>query len=572
MKHTLRYSLSGLMVLSMARADTLPSIVDPNNPAQTSPTVAAPPATPAVMPKTSRQKPESRLTPETPIQVDHIQFIGGTVYPLKELLEPFRPYAKKTVPLKTLIGLVNDITARYKADGYSLSYAWLPDNNFQQGNIKIVLVEGYVAHSDIKSNNPNIAARLQRLAAKIMQEKPLTQDTFDRYSLLMTRTPGVPVTANARLPTNIYGAAAMQITGNQPHIWDISSTVDTRKGQDLMMVNGTLSNLTSYGDQLGVATLIPLDSDTRKTYLGLNWQQFLNDEGLTLQLKGSYYREKPRDFTPLLSLPNNVTVDSRQESTQYNGGVNFGYPLLLTQKSQFNLTGGFDYTDREDDYDLQARIANRTFPLESQNQHTRYPALEFGVNGAHQFTTASVSSRLVVRQGFNDLGADVVSGQNTDLNFTLSKGYLDAAWLIDEKWRLSTSWEGAWSNNNLPEPERVSFGAQRFGRGYQDGEASGDYGYGGQLEFRYLHMRKESTWLTTVQPYILTDTAQTWFNQTGFPHQQLASVAAGVMVGDNRHYSVTVEAARPVGNVPSDSSNRDWRYSLTVTWNFNNLL
>jgi len=339
-----------------------------------------------------------------------------------------------------------------------------------------------------------------------------------------------------------------------------------------MMVNGTLSNLTSYGDQLGVATLIPLDSDTRKTYLGLNWQQFLNDEGLTLQLKGSYYREKPRDFTPLLSLPNSVTVDSRQKSTQYNGGVNFGYPLLLTQKSQFNLTGGFDYTDRQDDYDLQARIAHRTFPLEPQHQHTRYPALEFGVNGAHQVTTASVSSRLVVRQGFNDLGADVVSGQNTDLNFTLSKGYLDAAWLIDEKWRLSTSWEGAWSNNNLPEPERVSFGAQRFGRGYQDGDASGDYGYGGQLEFRYLHMRKESTWLTTVQPYILTDTAQTWFNQTGFSHQQLASVAAGVMVGDNRHYSVTVEAARPVGNVPSDSSNRDWRYSLTVTWNFNSLL
>jgi len=34
----------------------------------------------------------------------------------------------------------------------------------------------------------------------------------------------------------------------------------------------------------------------------------------------------------------------------------------------------------------------------------------------------------------------------------------------------------------------------------------------------------------------------------------------------------TVEAARPVGNIPSDSSNRDWRYSLTLTWNFNNLL
>lgn len=60
-------------------------------------------------------------------------------------------------------------------DGYPLSYAWLPDNNYQDGTIKIVLVEGYVAHSDIQSNNPNIAERLKRLAAKIMAEKPLTR-------------------------------------------------------------------------------------------------------------------------------------------------------------------------------------------------------------------------------------------------------------------------------------------------------------------------------------------------------------------------------------------------------------
>lgn len=570
MKQQLYYALPGLLLLSLARADTLPAIIDPTNPAKASRDIA--PSAPAqTAPKVTVQKPESKLTPDTPIQVKHIQFIGGTIYPLKSLLQPFRPYAQKTVPLKTLIGLVNDITARYKADGYPLSYAWLPDNNFHDGNIRIVLVEGYVAHSDIKSNNPDVAARLQRLAEKIMAEKPLTQDTFDRYSQLMTRTPGVPVEANAQLPTNIYGAAAMQVTGMQPHIWDLSSTIDTRKGQNLALVNGTLSNLTSYGDQLGVATLIPLDKDTRKTYLGLNWQQFVNDEGLTMQLKGSYYRENPRDFTPLLDLPNDISINARQKSTQYNGGVSFGYPLILTSKAQLNLTGGMDYTDKRDDYDLQAQLAGQKFNLDAQHQHIRYPALELGINGLRTFTTTSLSSRLAVRQGIDGLGADASPAQFTDLNFTLWKGYLDAAWMMSEKWKLSTSWEGDWSNNDLPEPERVNFGAQRFGRGYQDSEASGDYGYGGQVELRYLHMRKNSTWLATVQPYVLADTAQTWFNQPGLPHQRLGSIATGIMVGDNRHYSVSVEAAKPVGDVPTDSNNRNWRYSLTLTWNFNTL-
>lgn len=571
MKNHFLFSLAGLVVLSMARADTLPSIIDPNNPAQVSPGVASVPEEQTPQPKVKVEKPQSRLTPETPITINHIQFIGGTRYPLQELLEPFRPYAGKTVPLKTLAGLVNDITARYKADGYPLSYAWLPDDNFQQGNIKIVLDEGYVAHSDIISNNPNVAARLKRLSEKIMAEKPLSQDTFDRYSQLMTRTPNVPVTANAQLPTNIYGAAAMHITGNQQRSWDIASTVDTRKGQNLMMLNGTLSNMTSYGDQLGVATLVPLDRSTRKNYVGLNWQQFLNDEGLTMQLKGSYYRENPQDFTPLLYLPNNLTVDARQKTTQYNGGATFGYPLLLTQKSQINVTGAFDYTDRQDDYDLQARLLGNTYKLDSLNQHARYPALEVGINGAHQFTTASLSGRLNVRQGVDAMGADIVSAPASDINFTLTKSAVDAAWLFADKWRLSTSWEGDWSNNSLPEPERVSFGAQRFGRGYQDGEASGDYGYGGQVELRYIHMRKESAWLTTIQPYVLADTAQTWFNSPGLPHQRLGSIATGVMIGDTRHYSVTVEAARPTGDIPTDSRSRDWRYSLTFTWNFNNM-
>lgn len=570
MKQQFYYALPGLLLLSLARADTLPALIDPTNPAKASRDVA-PPVAPRPEPKVTVQKPESKLTPDTPIQVGHIQFIGGTVYPLKSLLAPFRPYAQKTVPLKTVIGLVNDITARYKADGYPLSYAFLPDNNFQNGNIKIVLVEGYVAHSDINSNNPNIAARLKRLAEKIMAEKPLTQDTFDRYSQLMTRTPGVPVDASAQLPKNIYGAAAMQVSGLQPHIWDISSTLDTRKGQNLALVNGTLSNLTSYGDQLGVATLIPLDKNTRKTYLGLNWQQFLNDEGLTMQLKGSYYHEDPRDFTPLLYLPNDISINARQKTTQYNGGVSFGYPLILTGKEQLNLTGGMDYTDKRNDYDLQANIAGQKYGLDAQHQHVRYPALEFGVNGVKAFTTTSFSGGFAVRQGINDLGADAAPAQNTDLNFTLWKGNVDAAWMMSEKWKLSTSWEGDWSDNDLPEPERVSFGAQRFGRGYQDSEASGDYGYGGQVELRYLHMRKESTWLATVQPYVLADTAQTWFNQPGLPHQHLGSIATGIMVGDNRHYSVTVEAAKPVGDVPTDNHSRDWRYSLTVTWNFNNL-
>lgn len=569
MKLPLYCALWGL--LGTAMADTLPALIDPDNPAMPAQNVPGPnaPRNPASQIRVT--EPARKYTPETPIQVRHIQFVGGTRYPLKSLLEPFRPYAGKTVPLKTIVKLANDITARYQADGFPLSYAWLPDDNFHNGTIKIVLVEGYVARSNINSDNPNTAARLKRLSEIIMAEKPLSAERFDRYSLLMTRTPDTKVEANAQLPKNIYGAAVMQVDARQPRIWDLSSTLDTRKGQNLALVNGSISNLTSYGDRLGVATLIPLDDESKKTYLGLNYQQFLNDDGLSMQLKGSYYRDDPKDYTPLLSLPQDITIDVHNTSTQYNGGVNFSYPLILERKKQLGMTGGMDYTDKRNDYSLRARGFGQTLDLPSQNQHVRYPALEFGVNGYREFETVSGSGNITVRQGMDALGADAAPSLGTDVDFTLWKGRVDGAWMVAKNWRLSTALDGSWSDNDLPEPERVNYGAQRFGRGYQDGEATGDYGYGGQLELRYLHMRPESQWLATVQPYLLADAARTGFNQPGYRHPKLASIAGGVMLGDMRHYGLTLEAARPVGDKPSDASRRDWRFSLTVTWNFNDL-
>lgn len=554
-----------------ALAETLPALIDTTNPARPARSVPTPQAPAQSAPRVTVPKSAAALTPDTPVQVGHIQFIGGTIYPLKSLLLPFRPYAGKTVPLKIIVKLASDITARYRADGYPLSYAWLPDDNFHQGVIKIVLVEGYVAHSDIKSNNPRTAARLTRLATRIMQQKPLRQETFERYSLLMTRTPNTKVEASAQLPKNIYGAGVMQVNATEPHIWDLSSTLDTRKGQNVALINGSLSNLTAWGDQLGVATLVPLDKATKKTYLGLNWQQFLTDDGLSMQLKGSYYRDDPRDYDPLLYLPNDITIEARQKATQYTGGATFSYPVLLTRQQQIGVSGGIDYSDRRNDYRLRARGFGETLDLPGQSQHVRYPALEFGLNGYREWTKASGSARLTLRQGLDTAGASASPSQGTDLGFTLWKANLEGAWLLAENWRLSSALEGDWSDNDLPETERVSFGAQRFGRGYPDGEASGDAGVGGQLELRYLHQRKESVWLSTVQPYVLADTARTRFNQPGFRGQTLGSVAGGVMFGDNRHYSLTLEAARPVGDLPSDASRRDWRYSLTVSWNFNNL-
>ncbi len=554
-------------VIGYSSADMFPRLIDPNNPAKLAQPVSQPPAKTQKI-TLSTPSPVPSMTPQTLIDVRHIQFIGGTRYPLESLAQPFAKDVGRKVPLSVLLAATDSITQRYHRDGFILSYAYLPADNFHDGVVKIGLVEGYISATQIHSDNTQVGRWLSKLSQHIMAEKPLTQDTFERYTLLMNRTPDTKVTASANNPNNIYGATTLNVDAQRQRNWNIATAVDTRKDDSSAIVNATLSGLSTYGEQLGIATLIPLESNTRKTYAGLNYQQYVGDDGLLMQLKGSYYQQKDKDYNQILALPDGINIGSKNTQTQYNGGVVFSYPLELTRKNQWTLSGGLDYTDKKYTYDLWATQGERQVQLPDVNQRVRYPAADITLAGYREFDQAYWNTRFNVRQGIDGLGATNTT-PNADLSFTRWKFNGDAAYLFDKKWRLSMSVEGDWSDNDLPEPERVNFGALHYGRGYPDSDASGDYGVGGQVDMRYLYGVDQGPWLKTIQPYVVVDAAHTGFNQGGIPKQNLSSYALGVMFGDNRHYTISVEAARPIGDLPVDSDKRDWRYNATFTYNFN---
>lgn len=560
------------VVSGQSSGEMLPTLVDPNNPTQQSryvpgvestsqstsagslPTLAAPPTV---------------ITLQSLVTFNSVHFIGGTRYPLATLIQPFSALVGKKVSLETLLAATDSITQRYQREGYPLSYAYIPADNFHQGVLNIGLVEGYVANSRVRSDNQQVGRWLGALSQRIMAEKPLTQDTFDRYSMLMARTPDTEVKATAKSPENIYGATVLDVDAQRTHNWNVINSLDMRKKQSLDLVSATLSGLTPYGEQLGVATIIPLNNQTRESYLGLNYQQYLGDDGLQLQVKGSYLNQNPKDFTPLLTQANGVNINVREKEVLYNAGVGLNYPLLLTAKQQWSLGGELDYVHKRYDYRLQAEQGGLTADLPAINQHLRYPAAELNLSGSRQYQQASWNTRFSVRQGINGLGVSNTTGPG-DLSFTRWRFNGDATWVFNQKWRLSSAVEGDWSDRSLPEPERLTFGAFHFGRGYPDSDASGDYGMGGQVEMRYLHDRSAGDWVKTIQPYVIVDAARTAFHQSGLASRQLASYGAGVTFGDNRHYALSLEAARPIGDVPTDSSKRDWRFSATFTYNFSN--
>ena len=107
----------------------------------------------------------------TKINLKTVQIEGGTIYPLNELAEIYKPLIGHESSLADLIEATRNITRRYQNDGYLLSYAFLPQQSFEDGAARVVLVEGYVRDVQVQGDIGRVKGLIDRLTAKIQAER-----------------------------------------------------------------------------------------------------------------------------------------------------------------------------------------------------------------------------------------------------------------------------------------------------------------------------------------------------------------------------------------------------------------
>ena len=193
------------MTSCLANADTFPTFLNSNDaernlPVPNLPADAYRPVMPSVQLPEPAPPEASPLMMNTKVAVRKIRIEGGSVYPLEELGAAYQPLLGRDATLNELIEATRGITQRYQADGYLLSYAFLPPQDFDQGLVRVVLVEGYIRDYQLEGDVGRVSAYLEKLVDKIRQERPLTRKTFERYTGLMSRVPGVTLQAKAPPP------------------------------------------------------------------------------------------------------------------------------------------------------------------------------------------------------------------------------------------------------------------------------------------------------------------------------------------------------------------------------------
>ncbi|WP_236169689.1 ShlB/FhaC/HecB family hemolysin secretion/activation protein [Pseudomonas atacamensis] len=549
-------SLLCLSLSSAALADTLPSFLNSNETIRNLPVpnlpadAYRPSAAPLQVPDPGATAAQPLLM-ETKVNLKTVQIEGGTIYPLNELAEIYKPLIGRQASLAELIEATRNITRRYQQDGYLLSYAFLPQQNFDDGVARVVLVEGYVRDIQMQGDIGRVKGLLDKLAAKIQAERPLTRKTFERYTTLMSRIPGVTIQAQVPPPGTTDGATTLVAQASRkPFTSTLSTTEDNRNGPQALL--GVSSNSqTSMGEQLSLSGLFP-PGDDKEHYYRLDYSQFLDTEGTQLNVSASRYRADP-DTEVLIG--GGGRLSTHRENDRYS--IGFSTPLIASANEL--LTAG----SRLYAVDDKTRYDGINFPF-STELRTDVRALAFEGDwrkaDARQLRILSAG----VYQGFDSLGAHT-NYDDIDLDFfrvrlsgVQSDKFLD-------NWQGVLSAALYWSDDTLPDSERAVFGGQNFGRGYPDDQASGDKGWGVAYEVNYSFNR-DGNWVRILQPYVVVDRSRSWFNQLPVQANNLSSTAVGLRFGDAKYYNVALEVAKAMSDEALDTFNRKPRYSISFSY------
>ena len=549
-------SLLCLSLSSAALADTLPSFLNSNETIRNLPVpnlpadAYRPSAAPLQVPDPGATAAQPLLM-ETKVDLKTVQIEGGTIYPLNELAEIYKPLIGRQASLAELIEATRNITRRYQQDGYLLSYAFLPQQNFDDGVARVVLVEGYVRDIQMQGDIGRVKSLLDKLAAKIQAERPLTRKTFERYTTLMSRIPGVTIQAQVPPPGTTDGATTLVAQASRkPFTSTLSTTEDNRNGPQALL--GISSNSqTSMGEQLSLSGLFP-PGDDKEHYYRLDYSQFLDTEGTQLNVSASRYRADP-DTEVLVG--GGGRLSTHRENDRYS--IGFSTPLI-TSANELLTAGSRLYA-----VDDKTRYDGINFPF-STELRTDVRALAFEGDwrkaDARQLRILSAG----VYQGFDSLGAHT-NYDDIDLDFfrvrlsgVQSDKFLD-------NWQGVLSAALYWSDDTLPDSERAVFGGQNFGRGYPDDQASGDKGWGVAYEVNYSFNR-DGNWVRILQPYVVVDRSRSWFNQLPVQANNLSSTALGLRFGDAKYYNVALEVAKAMSDEALDTLNRKPRYSISFSY------
>jgi hemolysin activation/secretion protein len=476
---------------------------------------------------------------------------GVTAYPLKSLAPLYADDLTREVSITDLARIAQAVTDRYRADGYFLARAVVPEQTGPEGMARIVVYEGHV--SDLQVTGPAGPA-VAALLTGITEARPVRLADLDRRLTLATDRPGLklkthlePVLDDPAQHRLVVQADRQAVTGSL--YADNRGTESAGPWQTYGRLAANSALLA--GDQLA-ASVLTVPEDPKEFSQGELSYLYPLGTGGTLGLRAS--AAHARDASANLG----AVVGNQNRAAS----LRLSHPFSRGRKHAVWGALAFDASQVKQDWGAVGGYEDNLRVLRASVFATR--------QAEGRTTTGFVQ----LSRGLDVLGATDAPGRSrsrwdADGQFwklnVHSSHYRD----LGRRAGIHVQADAQWSPDPLLASEEFAAGALPYGRAYNYAEIAGEKGAGALAELRY-GFDPAGPALSFFQLYAFADAAKVWRKDAspGFESAALASAGVGTRLTFGRRATVRVEAARPLTRIPYVTRDKDWRASVSLTAGF----
>ncbi|MBM7061286.1 ShlB/FhaC/HecB family hemolysin secretion/activation protein [Pseudomonas sp. UL073] len=472
----------------------------------------------------------------TPFQVNKIHLVGVTRYPAGTFQPLLAGLERRKVTLAEINAVAEQITQRYRQDGYLLVRSFVPAQQVTDGQLTLKVIEGRV--NAVKVNGKS-NRRIEGYAENIRKEAPVKGATLERNLLLINDLSGYDARGSLTASPELEGTdLAVDTELRKVEGFVGFDNRDSRYFGPWQMYGGVgINDPLGLGDHLSIRAGRSVEGNKMQFYEG-QYELPLGNQGTVLELLGQHNDGHADTFSFLNANSSGDTlaariihpwIRSRAETlktslafTWFNGESEYlddpHLPPSTSDKIRaLRLGASYDWTDRHGGRNLfKAELSKGLDVMGASKENRLNPSR---LEGETDFSKLQVDA-----QRIQDL-----SGLLEGLNLYMAVS-------------AQTSF-----GQPLLAPEQFGVGGSHFGRGYDPSEITGDSGAAGKVELQYNRVHALNGYAVPTQYYGYWDIGKVWSEEPSFiDSESLASAGFGVHLQVAKDMFLSPELAFPL--------------------------
>ncbi|BAU44530.1 ShlB/FhaC/HecB family hemolysin secretion/activation protein [Leptolyngbya sp. O-77] len=521
-------------------APTLPAV--PLSPEEQSPILSTPDGFPQPLP-----------TDETvQIPIRRIEVRGSTVFTEPDFAPIVQPYEGRSLTLRELRDIADQLTQLYLDQGYLTSRAILGDQLVADGVVQYRIVEGSLERIEVEGTN-RLHPDYVRSRILLGATTPLNQARLeDQLRLLRLNPLFETVEASLRAGSGLgQSILVVRVTEARPVSGFVS--VDNYSppgvGSERLGAELVVRNLTGWGDELS-GTYYRSTTGGSSSF-DFAYRLSLNPMDGTVQV-----RYAPSEYR--ITDPEFVDLDLSGSADEYE--LSFRQPLFKTPREEFALSLSLLHRDGSSFFSDNRFFED--FLLKSESTSL----IAFGQDFVRRDASGAWALQSTLNVGVGLLDADV--GGDRDSLFVYWLGRVQRVQILQPGNLLILQADVQVSGDRLPSSQQLAIGGGQSLRGYRQNALLGDSGFRVSIEDRITLGRNEAgESVFQVAPFV--DAGAVWLNGEDDDSPFLIGAGVGLLWEALPRLNLRLDFAIPITEFDGAGENaQDRGFYFSVDYRF----